>query len=105
MASEVAEIFGRLPGYFQKGKVTAPRTFYFSIGENEKWTVALSPDACTVVEGKPGRDADCFFKASEEMFLDVWNGRHTPALKDFMTGTIKSNNPLLLKEFIAAFQK
>jgi hypothetical protein len=24
---------------------------------------------------------------------------------DFMTGAIKSNNPLLLKEFVAAFKK
>ena len=39
------------------------------------------------------------------MFLDVWNGEHTPRAKDFLTGTIKSNNPMLLKEFVKAFQK
>jgi putative sterol carrier protein len=50
-------------------------------------------------------DADCYFKASTELFLDVWNGRHTPSLADFMSGRIKSNNPLMLREFVSAFGK
>ena len=54
-------------------------------------------------EGKPDEDADCFFKSSKKMFLDVWEGKHTPTAKDFLTGAIKSNNPMLLKEFVAAF--
>jgi putative sterol carrier protein len=103
--SEISEVFNTLPKWFQKGTVKKPRTFYFSLGEEEKWTVALGPDGCTVNAGKPAKDADCFFKASEKMFLDVWNGKHTPGPKDFLTGAIKSNNPLLLKEFVAAFKK
>ena len=39
------------------------------------------------------------------MFLDVWSGNYTPGVKDFMTGAIKSNNPMLLKEFVGAFRK
>jgi len=100
--SEIAEIFEGLCRRFQKGKVQTARTFYFSL-EDEKWTVSLSPDDCSVKPGKTD-DADCFFKASPEMFLDVWNGRHTPGIQDFLSGTIKSNNPLLLKEFVAAFR-
>jgi putative sterol carrier protein len=103
MPSEVARIFERLPKHFRKGSVAKERTYYFSLDE-EKWTVRLSKDACTVKPEKT-EDADCFFKASKEMFLDVWNGRHTPSVTDFVTGAIKSNNPLLLKEFVAAFQK
>jgi len=80
-------------------------TFYFSLSDDEKWTVALSEQKCAVARGKPDADADCFFKASEEMFLDVWNGKHTPSAKDFLTGAIKSNNPILLKDFVAAFKK
>ena len=102
-ASEVAKIFQKLPKMFQPGAVKADRTFYFSLGEEEKWTVALTKDKCTVKAGKT-EGADCFFKASEEMFLDVWNGKHTPSAMDFMTGAIKSNNPMLLKEFVAAFK-
>jgi hypothetical protein len=103
--SEVAKVFETLPKWFQRGTVKTPRTFYFSLGEDEKWTVALSADKCTVNKGKPGSDADCFFKATTEMFLDVWNGRHTPSAKDFLSGAIKSNNPTLLKDFIGAFKR
>ena len=104
-ASEIAKVFQGLPKRFQKGAVKTPRTFYFSLGDDEKWTVALDKDKCTVAEGKPEKDADCFFKASKEMFLDVWNGKHTPGPKDFLTGAIKSNNPMLLREFVSAFKK
>jgi putative sterol carrier protein len=103
--SEVSKVFETLPKLFQKGNVTTPRTFYFSLGDEEKWTVSLGKDKCEVAPGKPAKDADCFFKATTEMFLDVWNGRYTPSAKDFLMGTIKSNNPLLLKDFIAAFRK
>jgi putative sterol carrier protein len=103
--SEISKIFEALPKRFQKGSVKTPRSFYFSLGEDEKWTVVLTKEKCTIEPGRPEKDADCFFKASKEMFLDVWKGKHTPSATDFLTGAIKSNNPLLLKEFIAAFQK
>ena len=103
--SEIGDFFQGLPKKFQKGAVKEPRTFYFSLGDKEKWTVALGKDKCDVTPGKPEEDADCFFKASETLFLDVWNGRHTPSATDFLTGAIKSNNPLLLKEFVSAFRK
>ena len=104
-ASEIANVFQSLPSRFQKGNVKQARTFYFSLGEEEKWTVSLTPDKCEVTPGKPAADADCFFKASKQMFLDVWNGKHVPSPKDFITGAIKSNNPLLLKDFVDAFKK
>jgi putative sterol carrier protein len=103
--SQIGDVFNGLPQRFQKDKVKTPRTFYFSLGDDEKWTVALSPDKCTVTAGKPEKDADCFFKASEEMFLNVWNGAHTPGPTDFLMGRIKSNNPMMLKEFVEAFKK
>jgi long-chain acyl-CoA synthetase len=102
--SEIAKVMKTLPKMFNKANVKKPRTFYFSLGEKEKWTVTLA-DKCVVTSGKPEEDVDCFFKASEKMFLDVWNGRYTPSAKDFLTGAIKSNNPLLLKDFVAAFKK
>ena len=97
-------MFESLPGMFVKGKVKTPRTFYFSLDDVEKWTVTLGPEACTVKAGKT-EDADCFFKSTSKTFLDVWNGKKTPSAADFITGTIKSNNPMMLKEFVGAFQK
>jgi long-chain acyl-CoA synthetase len=103
--SEIAKVFQGLPKRFNKDNVKTARTYYFSLGEKEKWTVRIDKDKCEVTSGRPAEDADCFFKASEQMFLDVWNGTHTPSAKDFLTGSIKSNNPMLLKDFVAVFRK
>jgi len=102
--SEITKVFKGLPKRFNKANVKSARSYYFSLGDKEKWTVHITKEKCEVVSGKPDGDADCFFKASEQMFLDVWNGKHTPSAKDFLTGTIKSNNPILLKDFVKAFK-
>jgi putative sterol carrier protein len=102
--SEIATIFKGLPRRFNKANVKAERTYYFSLGDEEKWTVHITRAKCTVKKGRSD-DADCFFKGPAELFLDVWNGDHQLGPKDFLTGRVKSNNPLLLKDFVAAFQK
>ena len=103
--SEIGKIFKGLPKKFDKDAVKKPCVFYFSLDDDEKWTVRLGKDKCEVTEGRPEEDADCFFKSSKTMFLEVWNGKYTPSAKDFLTGTIKSNNPMLLKDFVSAFRK
>jgi len=102
--SEIARIFKGLPKRFNKANVKKGRSYYFSLGDHEKWTVHVGRDKCTVEPGKNG-DADCFFKSSAALFLDVWNGEHQLGPIDFLTGKVKSNNPMLLKEFVAAFHK
>jgi putative sterol carrier protein len=102
--SEIAKIFKGLPKRFNKAGVKAARSYYFSLGDDEKWTVRIGKDKCTVEKGKH-EDADCFFKAAPELFLDVWNGTHKLGPTDFLTGRVKSNKPMLLKEFVAAFAK
>jgi putative sterol carrier protein len=102
--SEVAKVFKGLPKRFNPANVKAERTYYFSLSDEEKWTVRIAKDECAVEKGHNDA-ADCFFKGSTEMFLDVWNGKHQLGPKDFLTGKVKSNNPMLLKEFVAAFQK
>lgn len=102
--SEIARIFKGLPKRFDKAKVKKARSYYFSLGDHEKWTVHLGRDKCRVEAGK-NEDADCFFKSSAALFLAVWNGKHQLGATDFLTGKVKSNNPMLLKEFVAAFEK
>jgi putative sterol carrier protein len=104
MSNEIAAVFKGLPRRFNPANVKAERSYYFSLGETEKWTVHITRDKCTVKKGR-AEDADCFFKGPADLFLDVWNGRHKLGPTDFLTGRVKSNNPLLLKEFVAAFQK
>ncbi len=102
--SEVDAIFKGLCKRFNKANVTADRSYYFSLGEAEKWTVRLTTEKCEVRKGR-NDEADCFFKGPAELFLDVWNGRHQLGPMDFLTGKVKSNNPVLLKDFVKAFQK
>jgi putative sterol carrier protein len=102
--SEIEAIFKGLPKRFNKANVKTERTYYFSLGDEEKWTVRIGKDKCSVKKGKSD-DADCFFKGSADLFLEVWNGTHTLGPVDFLTGKVKSNNPILLKDFVAAFQK
>ena len=102
--SEVEEVFKGLPKRFNKANVKAERIYYFSLGDEEKWTVSVTREKCEVRKGH-NEGADCFFKGSPEMFLDVWNGKHQLGPADFLTGRVKSNNPVLLKDFVAAFQK
>ena len=102
--SEIAKIFKGLPKRINKDNVKGDCTYYFSLGDDEKWTVNVTKDKCTVKQGKSD-DADCFFKGSADLFLDVWNGKHSLGPVDFLTGKVKSNNPVLLKDFVAAFKK
>jgi putative sterol carrier protein len=79
-------------------------SYYYSVGEVKK-TVTIGPDACRVEEGKTVDSADCVCKTSEAFFLKIWNEGYMPGMKDFLSGTIRSNNPQALKDFLAAFGK
>jgi putative sterol carrier protein len=98
------EIFDRLPEAFVPGVVDAPVSFYFTLGETKR-TVQVSPDACTVETGKTVDNADCVCKTSPEFFLRIWQDGYRPGMKDFLSGTIKSNNPGALQSFLRCFGK
>jgi hypothetical protein len=102
--SEVEEIFQGLGKRFNKANVSTERSYHFSLGGDENWTVHLTKEECTVEKGK-NEAADCFFEGPAELFLDVCSGRHQLGPMDFLSGRVKSNNPMLLKEFVKAFQK
>lgn len=102
--SEVEEVFAGLRDRFNGANVAAERTYCFSLGEGESWTVRLTREACEVRRGKDEK-ADCTCEGPAELFLDVWNGKRELGPVDFLTGKVKSNAPLLLREFARAFQK
>lgn len=101
--SEIETIFKGLCARFNKANVKAERSYHFSLGEHEQWTVSIRRDGCEVRRGRNDQ-ADVFLEGPAELFLDVWNGRHRLGPMDFLTGRVKSNQPLALKEFVAAFQ-
>jgi putative sterol carrier protein len=100
----VEKIFSGLSQLFKPESVSTAVSFYFSLGEIKK-TVQISPEKCSVDDGKTVESADCVCKTSPEFFLKIWDEGYRPGLKDFMSGTIKSNNPNELKTFLTAFGK
>jgi putative sterol carrier protein len=102
--TEVEAVFGALGQRFNKANVDVERSYHFSLGAGEEWTVHLTKEKCEVRKGE-NREADCHFEGPAELFLDVWNGRHQLGPMDFLTGKVRSNNPMLLKDFARAFQE
>ncbi|GAB6190470.1 hypothetical protein [Desulfocastanea catecholica] len=97
-------IFNRLPESFVAGVFAKPTSFYFSLGDLKK-SVQCSADSCTVSDGRTVDNADCVCKTSPEFFLKIWEENYRPGMKDFMSGTIKSNNPGALQDFLRSFGK
>ncbi len=87
---------------YKAGAVDKPTTYYLSLGDDEKWTLTLTPKTCKVAAGKV-ENADCVLKTSAELFQKMIDGTYKPGLTDFLTGRIKSNDPELLKTFQQAF--
>jgi len=98
------DMFSSLQELYQKGVFTVPTTFYFSV-DNIRKTLTLDSDGCTIQDGKTVEVADCVCKTSSSMFNRIWNEGYRPGVMDFMTGSIKSNAPMLLQQFLSAFGK
>jgi hypothetical protein len=98
------QIFSQLPELYRAGSVKAPLMYYFSLDEVKK-TVFLGPEGCTVTAGRTVAEADCVCKTSKDFFLKIWNDGYRPGLKDFFSGSIKSNNPDALRSFLKSFGK
>lgn len=97
-------LFNELPETYVNAVVSKPVSFYFSLGDVKK-TVQLSPEKCLVTDGKTVEQADCVCKTSPEFFLKIWREGYRPGMKDFLSGTIKSNNPNSLQLFLKSFGK
>jgi hypothetical protein len=103
-AGVINTIFTSLPECFVKGSMNEPASYYFSLGPFKK-TVRLSGQECLVEEGRTVDDADCVCKTSPEFFMRIWLEGYRPGMADFLSGTIKSNNPGALQVFLRAFAK
>lgn len=97
-------IFASLPESFVQGVVGDPVVYYFSLGEFKK-TVRLTDQTCVVEDGRTVDNADCVCKTDEAFFGSIWNDGYRPAMGDFLSGKIKSNNPAALQLFLKAFGK
>ncbi|MGB3209348.1 MAG: hypothetical protein WBB19_01450 [Desulforhopalus sp.] len=98
------KIFAELPESFVIGIFGQPTSFYFSLGDIKK-TVQCTEESCAISDGRTIENADCVCKTSQEFFLKIWEENYRPGMKDFMTGTINSNNPDALQTFLRSFGK
>jgi long-chain acyl-CoA synthetase len=97
-------VFRELEQRFKAGSVGQPISFYFSLGDTERWTVRVTDQSCEVVNGKVASPADCVLKTTPDMFTRIVRERYTPSPAEFMSGTVKSNNIQLLFTFQKVFQ-
>jgi long-chain acyl-CoA synthetase len=100
-------LFRELESKFVPGRVTAPVTYYFTLGnENEaKWTLRIEPNKCEARMGKPEGtgQADCVLKTTAEIFNKICREAYTPSPMEFMSGQVKSNDISLLLTFQKVF--
>jgi len=99
--------FARLQeeGRFVENAVETTVTYYFSLEESEdgKWTLTMGPESFEVKRGKPSGRADCVLKCEPQMFQRIVMEGYTPAVDEFMNGTVKTNDPNLLMAWQRAF--
>lgn len=100
----VESIFSSLSNSYRPDEINEETSFYFSIDDIKK-TVTLTPETCRIEDGKTIESVDCVCKTDSEFFLRIWNEDYRPGMSDFLSGKIKSNNPMALKDFLAAFGK
>ena len=100
----VEKMFSSLPDLFVSGSVDDSVSYYFSLGDVKK-TVKLSSEICVVEDGRTTENADCVCKTSPEFFMKIWEDGYRPGMGDFLSGTIKSNNPSALQNFLKSFGK
>ncbi|MEM3086859.1 MAG: hypothetical protein QXO51_00170 [Halobacteria archaeon] len=100
----VAQVFLDMKRVFVPGKLRRDATYYFSIGEGNKWTVVAGPKKVVVKKGKLTENADCVLKADRGMFLRMIHKGYIPNFIDFQLGFVKTNRPEMLAEFGKAFK-
>ncbi|MEO8214403.1 MAG: SCP2 sterol-binding domain-containing protein, partial [Myxococcales bacterium] len=103
-ALELSTTLESLKSRFKPGTVQRKTVYYLSLGdgEDDKWTVTLTPSSCELTPGKT-EGADCVLKTSRELFTRLVDGSFKPGAMDIVTGKLKTNDPQLLVRLQQAF--
>src|SRR5262249_24460034 len=97
-------VFQELEKRFVAGSVVELVSFYFSLGDTERWSARITQNSCEVQPGKASKEMDSVLKTSPAMFIRIVRENYTSSLAEFIAGAIKSNNIQLLFTFQKAFQ-
>ncbi|HEY0705559.1 MAG TPA: SCP2 sterol-binding domain-containing protein [Polyangia bacterium] len=103
--ADLAQTLEDLKARFVPGAVEQSTSYYLSLGDaaDEKWTVTITPSACTAAPGKPA-NADCVVKTSRDLFAKLVDGSWKPGFTDFMSGKIKTSDIEKLQRLQKAFR-
>jgi long-chain acyl-CoA synthetase len=102
MADDLKKVFAALKKKYQAGTITAKTTYYFSLGDDAKWSIVVGPKD-VVVKPEKLEPADCVVKTTPELFAKMVSGEWKPGMMDFMSGKVKTSSPEKLKLFAKAF--
>ncbi len=95
--SDIRAIFQEMPNRYVPGNTEKTLIYYFSVGD-EKWTVTLSADDCSIAQGKQTDNADCVVKADPKLFYKMVIQGKKPGALDLARGKLRTNDiPLLMK--------
>jgi len=98
-------LFGELPQRFQPAELDKPISWYFSLGDDRRWTVEVDSDGCRVSRGRPAAgSADCVVKTSPEIVEKIIRKAYVPEVPEFVSGKIKTNEIPLLMAFSKVFK-
>ena len=100
----IEEMIADMNSTFRKG-VFSNRTSFLFVISNNKVAVTVDADSFSVTEGAPTEKIDCTCTISAEMFKKIWFEGYRPGFMEFINGTIKADQPLLLPQFLKAFGK
>jgi len=93
----IPEMFRHMPEKYNAGVLKSDRSYYFSLGSH-KYTVRLTPETCTVEDGKTLDSCDCVLKTTEKIFLKLVLKGKPPGPIDIARGRFKTNDVGLLTE-------
>jgi long-chain acyl-CoA synthetase len=102
LMADVAALFALLPKRYRPGVLSAPRTYYFSVGDH-KYTVRLTPEVATVESGRTVANADVVLKTTPELFEAMVVRGRMPGAFDVTMGRIKTNDPVGLAQLRELF--
>lgn len=106
MSISTEEILKGMHSKFNAAKVTKPVTYYFSLGDSadDKWTLFITPEACSYEKGKKTDQADCVVKCSADFFKKLVVDNYKPGMTDLAAGLLKTSHPRLLRELKTYFE-
>lgn len=99
----IEAVLAELDGRFVSGVVTEPVSFYFALGERDRYTLLLEPARYELIPGKAVERADCVLKTSPEIFRRIVRDGYTPSPAEFVSGVVKTSDIPKLLLFQQAF--